>query len=49
MRKINEASLRRSQDKGDIRVAQKRLEDWGKGASETISLADLMKKYGLKD
>jgi RHH-type rel operon transcriptional repressor/antitoxin RelB len=46
---IDTQSLREFDDSEDLLVAKQRLEDWRKGESETISLADLMKKYGLND
>jgi hypothetical protein len=44
---IDTQSSREFDDSEDLLVAKQRLKDWRKGESETISLADLMKKYGL--
>jgi RHH-type rel operon transcriptional repressor/antitoxin RelB len=42
-----QALLEHLDDLEDIYLAEKRLEDFRRGDSDSVSLADLMKQYGL--
>jgi RHH-type rel operon transcriptional repressor/antitoxin RelB len=44
-----EAILAHLDDMEDVYLAEKRLDDFRKGKSDTVPLAELMKKYGLED
>ena len=44
-----EAILEYLEDLEDLHLAEKRLGDYQSGKSETISLQQLMKQYGLED
>jgi RHH-type rel operon transcriptional repressor/antitoxin RelB len=44
-----EAILEHLDDLEDIYLAEKRLEDFRKGNSNVVSLAELMARYGVED
>lgn len=44
-----EAILEYLEDLEDLHLAEKRLSDYQSGKSETVSLQQLMKQYGLED
>lgn len=44
-----EAILEHLDDLEDIYIAEQRLEEYRRGEASTISLADVISKYGLED
>jgi RHH-type transcriptional regulator, rel operon repressor / antitoxin RelB len=44
-----QAILEHLDDLEDIYVAEQRLEEYRRGDSETVSLAELMARYGMED